>query len=831
MAAPDKQTGAMARVRHFTEPARRYLTAAGRRLGGWLQPITRRLPPGFARWVALALLLVTCVCVFIPFLPAMPGPQLDESWALGMNQAVAQGLAIGRDILFTFGPYSSIFSEAYHPSTDVLTLIGCGYLAVSYWLALVYLCRNGRWYLPWAMTLVLAAIMSERDARDALLMSYPMLVGLVCFRFATRPSDAPARFPAAVVAALGTGLGLLLLVKGSMAGSCGLIGAVVAALCAVQRRWRLVLAIAVSPLVGMVVFWLIAGQPISALPGYLRGLLPFISGYADAMAVGGGEHDTAVFLIGSLPVLLGVLRERSTPPRPRRYLLGLFVAYLFVAFKAGFVRHDSHAMIAGQSLLFAAVLFWGLMESRLRVPALLAGVLAWGYTDHLYTKTTPRSMVAKIEHMYSAANYAVRKRMAEDWPRNQFDAVMRLVHDGYGVPRMDGTSDVYSYDQSILLAAGNRWNPRPVFQSYANFAGYLDARNREHLLGDAAPDNVLFRVESIDWRFPPLDDGASWPALLARYRPVAFALDFLVLRKRTDGAAVPALTTLHTSRRVFDKPLNVPDSGPGSFVMAEISVEPSLLGILEGLLYKRSALLITANLASGQPRTYRYIATIGKLGIMISPLIETTSEFASLYAATSALDAKRVRSLSIVPESGALGWRPSYRVTFKTAPLPRALDARQYLALAHPGGGDAELPAPADGAVVAASACDGALDDINGYAPPPGQVSVTGVLQVKGWAAWDAKGGRLPAGVAIVLADAAGHRRLYRARQAPRPDVGKFYNDPRLDASGYVAALDVSQLDGAYTLGIAFQDGDRFEVCEKFNRSLALKALAPGPHD
>lgn len=825
MAAPDKQTDATVRVRRLADAPLRYVTAAGRRLGGWLRPITRRLPPGFSRSIALALLLVTSACVFIPFLPVMPGMQLDESWALGMNQAVAQGLVIGRDILFTFGPYSAIFSEAYHPSTDVLTLIGSGYLAICYWLALVQLCRAGKWYLPWAMVIVLAGLLSERDARDALLLSYPLLVGLAGFQLATRPPGAPGRFGAATASVLSSGVGLLLLIKGSMAGSCGLIGAVVIGLCAIQRRWRLALVLVVSPLAGMVVFWLLAAQPVAALPGYLRGMLPFISGYADAMAVDGARYDAPIFLIGALLLLVAAVRERTLPARGRRFLFGVLLAYLFAAFKAGFVRHDAHAVIGGQSLVIAAVVFSGLWESRLRVPALVASLLAWGYIDHLYVKTTPGSFVTKLEHTYSVAKYAIGKRLTEDWPRNQFDGTLRWVNDTYRLSQLDGTTDVYSFDQTVLLASSNRWNPRPVFQSYANFDGYLDARNREHLLGDAAPDNVLFRLATIDERFPPLDDGASWPLLLARYQLVGVTREFLVLRKRGD-AAVPAMTTLRTSEHVFRKPVTVPETD--SFVMAEISVEPNALGIVEGLAFKRNTLLITVSLASGQSRTYRYIASIGKLGIMISPLIETTAEFAALYAATSTLDAKQARSFSIAPQGSTLGWKPSYRVTFRTAPLRRTLDARHYAALAYPGQpiGE-ELPAPADSAIPVAPACDGRVDNINGYAPPPGQLSASGLLQVTGWVVRDVKTAELPAAVAVMLADAAGHRHLYPARPAKRPDTGKHSRDPRYDASGYTALIDVSRIDGAYTLGIVLQDGDRFELCPKLQYSLSLKAAAP----
>ena len=86
-----------------------------------------------ATWIAQVVLLVTLICIFVPFSPVMPTAGFDPSWVFAMNQVVVQGLSFGKDIIFTFGPYSSIYTHIYHPTTDSLMLIGSGYLAISYW--------------------------------------------------------------------------------------------------------------------------------------------------------------------------------------------------------------------------------------------------------------------------------------------------------------------------------------------------------------------------------------------------------------------------------------------------------------------------------------------------------------------------------------------------------------------------------------------------------------------------------------------------------------------------------------------------------------------------
>ena len=84
------------------------------------------------RSLVLLALMVAIVCVIVPFSPAMPADGLDPSWQFAMNQAVAQNLRFGTDIVFTLGPYASLYTKLYHPGTDKIMLIGSIYIAIAY---------------------------------------------------------------------------------------------------------------------------------------------------------------------------------------------------------------------------------------------------------------------------------------------------------------------------------------------------------------------------------------------------------------------------------------------------------------------------------------------------------------------------------------------------------------------------------------------------------------------------------------------------------------------------------------------------------------------------
>src|SRR5579871_1126810 len=123
-------------------------------------------------WLVLFFVTLTILTIFVPFNPDMPDTRispewmsamrqarakpeeawrlglarLDESWVMALNVAVARHLRFGKDIVFTFGPYASIFTRSFHPATDRLMIFGSLLLAIGYEIGLLYLARGHRIY-------------------------------------------------------------------------------------------------------------------------------------------------------------------------------------------------------------------------------------------------------------------------------------------------------------------------------------------------------------------------------------------------------------------------------------------------------------------------------------------------------------------------------------------------------------------------------------------------------------------------------------------------------------------------------------------------------------
>ncbi|WP_347251969.1 hypothetical protein [Legionella sp.] len=624
------------------------------------------------------LLLVITVSVFVPFSPKMPAPGLDSSWALGLNQAIAQGLAFGKDILFTLGPYSAIYTKAYHPSTDFMTMGGSLYLAISYWICLILLMRGIQWHWSIVFGLLLFTMVY---VRDSLFFSYPLLAGLVCFKMVSfekgmttlsssfqRPAMnrkkllpiSNQHFPLSLILIFAP-FGLLPLIKGSLLILCTVIMIFCAVFFKMNKKNQCALISLGIPLLSLLLFWVGAGQSLSNLFSYLSGTVLLASGFSEAMSTEGSHAEITLYLINSTLLLSFIATRTQIPHAQRFFLLSLFLVFLFLSFKTGFTRHVGHAFIASSSILIAALLLPFLFHSKMVFIVILISFYTWKDINSHYTQVSIRN---NFKSTYTAAWFGLKNRLKD---RNgliqDFNLVMNFMRDRALFPSLPGTTDIYSTNQSYLISSGNTWSPRPVFQSYSVFTANLAEKNRIHLLGKKRPDNIIFKIEPIDERVPALEDGLSWPFLMANYQPVSMTNGFLVLQKKNALITNP-MTVITNENHFLGETVTLPSGNQPLF--AEFEIKPTILGQLSTILFKPTPLQIHFELKDGTKKQYRFIATMAKAGFLLSPLVENTAEFALLFNKRSELNTKLVKSFQISLDSKQYWqWNNEYLIRYK----------------------------------------------------------------------------------------------------------------------------------------------------------------------
>ena len=753
------------------------------------------------------LLFITLICIFVPFSPAMPGEGLDPSWVFGMNQAVAQGFAFGRDLIFTFGPYASIYTKTFHPATDHLMMVGSLYLGLSYWIAVFLLTRSSRWYLLSALWVILVGLLYSRDA---LFYSYPLLVGLFCYQ-SVNPHDKielNSNFVLILTTILFFPFGLYPLIKGSFLILCGAIAILSATFFVINRRWKEAIIIVVSPITSILFFWILSGQSYFDFPSYFVSMSSIISGYTEAMAINGIDREIILYLFAAFFLLIAILQADRVAIKSRIFISLIFTVHLFLAFKGGFVRHDAHAIMSGESILIASLFFAIAFHSRQTPVVLFVSVFAWMYIDSHYSKTSTDSIFRNIKSTYSSAWNGFNNRFSKkEWLEDEFEKSIKRLSNKENFPLFSGNTDIYSYNQSYLIASGNIWNPRPILQSYSTYTSFLSLTNKKHLLGEKAPDSVLFRVESIDGRIPSIEDGASWPTLLTHYQPSALENNYLYLHKKPSTGNIPDESLIGKGSYSFGDAVSIPnDSAP---IFAEISIKQSPIGKLANIFYKPSQLQISLTLENGTTKTYRIISGMAKSGFLISPLVENTTEFNLLYSGMEFLLDKKVKSFFVAPVGGKRQWNNTYEVTFKKIKIPARIriDVSKLFKL------DTALHVPGNLNISVAEKCVGSIDFVNGFSPDRAQFPASDLLYVHGWLAKQIDQIVPLDAVLLVLSGSKGNNIFFNTRKTLRPDVGAYFKNTTLDSSGYASTVDVSAIRGDYTLSLAYIEDNHINLC------------------
>lgn len=761
------------------------------------------------------LLAVTIICVIVPFSPAMPSGGLDPSWVFGMNQAIAQGMVIGRDISFTFGPYASIYTKTYHPATDHLMLFGSLYFALSYVLVIFMLVRNSGWFLVFGFWLFLVGSL----AADSLYFSYPLLVSVICFMVngGHTEKDIKKDLRLTEIVILFLPLGLLPLIKGSFLIICAVAVGLVAISFGLRGKWRFVAVAIITPIISVIIFWSFSGQAIENVYFYFKSMAPIISGYTEAMATDGPADEIYLYILAVCVLLLVIISENDVPLVHRALSFFGFSAYFFISFKGGFVRHDGHALMAGTAVMFASFV----MAFSYRSPAIFIVFAlsfgAWINIDQNYAKTSTNGLLSRLESTYTSAWFGAKSRVTgSNELKLIFNEAIKKLNNQAKFPIFKGNTDIYSFNQAYLIASGNLWNPRPIFQSYSVYTSSLAQMNKEHLFGKNAPDNVIFRIEPIDGRLPSIEDGASWPALLNHYGPSAKSNDFLYLHRKNDSHSSDEIF-LSSGTYSFGEIVSVPnESAP---IFAEVLIKPSFIGRLVNIFYKPSQLQIVLELVNGKKVTYRLIAGMASSGFVLSPLIETTDEFGLLYGGIDYLDEKLVKSFSISPVDWMFQWAKTYEVTFKKISLSQKTDVSNIYIF------DKLVGDIYKHKISLAAKCDGNIDELSGISPAI-KSSVGGLIKVRGWLAKSVERGVVGDSVLLALRDSAGKYQFLSTKKVMRSDVGAHFKNPTLDLAGFVSTGYVGTLSGDYILGLAYTEGDQVRVCPQFNIPISFKGAS-----
>lgn len=757
-------------------------------------------------WLLSFILFISSVFYFVPFDPGVPTDGLDPSWKAAISYAVDHHMPIGERVVFTFGPLANVYT-GYHSETYGLGYIAVAlYIAACFTLGVIACVRRERRFVVLIGVSIISLLWG--NLKDPLLMIIPFLSSFILLLMDKEPKSA-GRFESVVVLLMLPVLGLLPLIKLSVIAASVLCAVVNSAFCVYKRKLILAMCSLIIPSLSFVCMWVLFGQPIGAIPSYLLNSGPIISGYTEAMSIYNTLLLPALYVVTAGVLLLTVWNKRRLQTVTTFISIALLAAYFFFAFKAGFVRDDGHAQISGVALMIGTLIAWPLFNSLrglgVSSVVILSGVaiVSANYTFN------PKNIISNAAGRVKANAHSLTLRLQDyDKFSSDYRARVKDIARSASLPEVSGGTDIYSYGQAGVIASGMDWQPRPVIQSYSAYTPALLKMNADYLLSGKAPKNIFFSLQAIDNRLPSLEDGLSWMPLLNLYAPASAAHGNLVLVRSTEQ--VPAFTEISQHIERLGQAVDVPDSTENVYVT--IDINPSLYGRLKSTLFKPSQLMMRVKLRNGDVKEYRVISGMMKTQFLLSPLIESTHEFMSLYAGGSLLDGKKVKSFELYTPGRGMDWQGSFGVKFYSAPSTFRESAVSLLNIARP-----ELITPPE-----SSSCVGAFDTIGGFSDKATVLTAKEYLAIKGWNTPDVENYPSEGQNVIFLSDAE-RTYAYRLKASLRPDVAVHFKSPSMVDSGYDALLDLRDLRGVFKISVGFRRGQQIVKCNEASTQLTIE--------
>jgi hypothetical protein len=542
-------------------------------------------------------IVATVVLTLLAWPVASPdvAPGIDSSWGAALHMAAREGLVFGRDVVFTYGPLGYLVdARMYFSDTWALAVVAHLLAGLLLAYSLLRLLERGMGLL-WAVLVAapLLLLLSRLLLVGSPLLPEVLVLVVMLWSFETvLEADEHVTTTRSVLAAAAVAVVTMMKLDAGMA--CLLFAGCAITIANAREGGPRAAAAALLRFIGatagtLLILWLAVGQPLGALPDWLRRSVSIVRGYGAAMNIESGRHWEYTVALLLLAAIAALIARASFPGRAERWAaLGLYAVVAFVAFKQGFVRHDAHVV---QFFAIFAVL-----------P--IAFIRKWGAATTLVVMIGPfialcaignvglGSLVGPEPRLNAMGDIAHLARSAP--ARGEFIQQTRAqLRSEYAIPqtmidRMHGQrAAVEPWELLVAYAYPDiRWHELPVFQTYNAYTTSLDRLNADALTGPSRPRFVLRQLgASIDGRIPRFESPAAALAALCHYRTVLADANWQLFEATGNRCGTPA--PLAHRRARFGATVHVPSASAHSIVVARFhGIAASTFDELRTLAYR-----------------------------------------------------------------------------------------------------------------------------------------------------------------------------------------------------------------------------------------------------
>jgi hypothetical protein len=326
-----------------------------------------------------------------------------------------------------------------------------------------------------------------------------------------------------------------------------------------------------------------------------------------------------------------------------RFMGILFVPLIFVSFKHGFVRQDTHVMFFILFFLPAIGLLIltsiGQKEIKISVTAFVAMLIlslpalvsfnslpTLSETKAIFSGESGKSFINSIIHLKET--------------QGELDYYSKLDLEKDRLPAQwlgeigNATVDTIPWEICYCPANNLNWSPNPVLQIYSAYTSSLDLKSASHYDGVGAPHFLIAEFIDIDGRHPLLAEPATWHRIISNYDVIFLDLEAnrFLLKKKVQHLE-EKIATFSQGKGYINQWISVPDSN--KFLFVSIKMKQNIRGVALEALFRIPPVYIDLIFKSGRIASYRIIPDTAKNGVLINYIPYDIEELMKLFKGVS----------------------------------------------------------------------------------------------------------------------------------------------------------------------------------------------------
>lgn len=428
-----------------------------------------------------------------------------------------------------------------------------------------------------------------------------------------------------------------------------------------------ILTVILAPLI-FVVYYMIYNPSFADLILYIKGIYYISSGYS-LHSLSGKRMELIMALFFGILYLLLIFLLRKTR-QASFFIAVVLVGPIFIAFKRGFIRQDTHVFtFFSFSLVSLAIIFLftdikksmhGMVRQKVWTSLVILIAIAYVF---LCRASCPWEInpIYFVRESISILNYAHTKKILE----KNSEYCLKDAKLPKESLNMIGKSGVGIFPWEISYVAANKLNykPFPIFQAYSAYTSYLDLLNAKFIENqNKVPEFILFEWKAIDGRHPLIDVPAMWLSMYKWYDIVQQNSNHLLLKKRKEARFA---YLEYIGARVYGVSDYVLIPASTSPIIINIHIELNTKGKIYKIFFRIPEVRVELFTNSGSSLSFRVIPDTLKDGLWVNYLplgIEQVNALISNNEAES-----RINRLKIYGE-GIKFYKDNIKVDFYKIP-------------------------------------------------------------------------------------------------------------------------------------------------------------------